>query len=329
MFCNKLFNRLNIIKKEFLQDGKYFSFELAFVRMLSTMLSLLRLNKLSNIFQNKKNEIVLNYINNNYGYVFNDTTSLKTKMDNESFNSKCIWVCWLDGIESAPDLVKRCLESIKEHANGYDVKIITKYNMHEYVELPEYLYDKFENKQIGNAHFSDILRICLLEKHGGLWLDSTIFCSKDIPKEYFEYDLFTCKDDRITPGCVSNNKWTTFCIGGKKNHVLFSALKNFFFEYWKYEECAVDYLFFDDAIYIAYSSLRKVKQDFDIIPFNNTQRDELIKYFNEPWEDSKVLELLKGETVFYKLGYREKQYLNEYDAYGNETVYKSFINRKF
>lgn len=50
---------------------------------------------------------------------------------------KIIWTCWLQGLGNAPILVKRCIESMRQYANGYKVEVIDLNNVSQFVLLPE------------------------------------------------------------------------------------------------------------------------------------------------------------------------------------------------
>lgn len=47
-------------------------------------------------------------------------------------------------------------------------------NWRDYVELPEYIIQRWDKKQISPAHFTDLLRLQLLIKYGGTWIDATV-----------------------------------------------------------------------------------------------------------------------------------------------------------
>ena len=85
-----------------------------------------------------------------------------------------IWICWLQGKENAPDIIKCCLNSVKENSRDFLVKIINESNLDSYVTLPDYIIRKWKQGIIPNALFSDLIRLELLIKYGGLWLDSTV-----------------------------------------------------------------------------------------------------------------------------------------------------------
>ena len=78
-----------------------------------------------------------------------------------------VWVCWFQGYESAPPLVKACINSMHRVMQEKEIIILTKTNYKQYIELPDYIEEKFEKGKIGMAHFSDLLRISLLAKWGG------------------------------------------------------------------------------------------------------------------------------------------------------------------
>lgn len=323
---SRVFRTIKRIVIDFSQDLKCYSLALAAFRTGETAFQSLRLKKLSRLFQTKKNDYVLQYLERRYGYVFKKNRNKDFDAERVEDTSKLpIWVCWLNGIEQAPLLVRKCVSSIKENAGTHPVHIVTWDNYKEFVTIPKYILEKVENGMMGAAHFSDILRVCLLAEHGGLWLDATIYCRKRIPEEYFNGVFFTCKSESSNIGCISKNRWTTFCLGGIKGCIVFCVLRDFFFRYWKEENQAIDYLFFDDAIEIARERIPEVNFLIENVPYNNADRDKLILRFSDPWKEGCLDDLFKGNTVLFKLGYREKIFLNELTRNGEPTVYAAFL----
>ncbi len=322
----RVFRFIKKIKTDFIQDVKCYSTKLALFRVGETIFQSLRLKKKARFFTCKKNSYVLAYLKKNYKFVFDkfkleESPSKYTKDD----STLPIWVCWLDGIENAPLLVQKCVRSIKKNAGLHPVHLITKENYMEYVTLPEYIIQKTKNGLIGAAHFTDVLRICLLDQYGGLWLDATIYCKEKIPEEYFNKSFFTCKSKFSDVGCVSNNQWTTFCLGGEKKCIIFQALREFFYQYWMKENQAIDYLFFDDAIEIARECVPEINYLISSVPYNNINRDHLILRFADPWQKGYLDDLFDSSTILFKLGYREKIFLNEFTSDGKPTVYSAFL----
>ncbi len=96
--------------------------------------------------------------------------------------NKVIWTYWND--KNMPDLVRRCLNSIKRQ--NKDCSVIT---LHE-EDVPDEVYKVFSPESVSQAkkrlndvsdhyhqHLSDILRIWLLKEFGGIWLDISTYCN--------------------------------------------------------------------------------------------------------------------------------------------------------
>ena len=82
-------------------------------------------------------------------------------------------MCWFQGWDSAPEIVQLCLESWKYHNPEWDIVLLDKGNIKQYVDLDKVLPKTFmENTPAG---YSDVLRIALLKEYGGVWADATCF----------------------------------------------------------------------------------------------------------------------------------------------------------
>lgn len=322
---SKIIRTLRNLLKNFYFDFRYFNIVIAIYRFNENVFHILHLKKISLIFLEKKNKRIIGYLKNNYGYIFNNYKTQSNTMIKNNMKSP-IWICWFDGVDNAPPLVQKCIESIKKNSGTHPVNMITWDNIDSYIEIPDYILEKVKNGIIQLPHFADILRVCLLGEYGGLWLDSTIYCKETIPERYFEYSFFTCKNVERNIRCVSKNQWTTFCLGGYKGNIFFYALKDFFYKYWEQENHAIDYLFFDDAIEIARSMLPMVDKMINNVPNNNIYRDRLISKFDQEWKEGCLDEIFNTDTVLFKLGYKEKRYLNNYTKDGRKTIYYAFLN---
>lgn len=89
-----------------------------------------------------------------------------------------------------PPLVYSCYTSILRNAGTHPVHLVTMENYQNYVEIPEYIIEKLEKGIITWATFSDIMRVSLLARWGGIWLDSTIYLMKPLPNLMYENSSF-------------------------------------------------------------------------------------------------------------------------------------------
>lgn len=118
-------------------------------------------------------------------YVYRHYVAGTTVSDNGSIGlpSSYIWQCWLQGEQQAPPVVKQCLESVRKYLRPDQRQvIITADNYAAYVSLPDYIIEKWQSGIITNTHFSDILRVNLLAKYGGYWIDATCLLLEPMPE---------------------------------------------------------------------------------------------------------------------------------------------------
>lgn len=94
--------------------------------------------------------------------------SSHVKNNLEDWQKLPVFVYWQQGIDKAPELIKATISRMKDQI-GENLHILTKDNYKYYVDIPEDI-----EKLSSIAHWSDYLRVALLEKYGGIWLDSTL-----------------------------------------------------------------------------------------------------------------------------------------------------------
>lgn len=78
-----------------------------------------------------------------------------------------IWIFW-DG-ETRPSVVDICIQQIKSLNPDYQVHILSLQNFHQFIDEPIEKY-----LSLGFPAFTDILRLKLLHKFGGIWMDASL-----------------------------------------------------------------------------------------------------------------------------------------------------------
>ena len=236
-------------------------------------------------------------------------------------NDKKIRVLWWQGIENAPKLIKKCVKSIEEYNCGYEVILLDKDNYKKYVELPDFIMKKVKKKKITLTHLSDIIRMGLLKKYWGIWVDATVFINSNIFKSFNDINLNSVsvdiKWDLIRRWEV---KWAPWLIWWKSNR-LFNFCYDFFIEYWKDYNYLIDYYLIDFVIFIAYKSFKDCEKDIDNISNKNHQIFTLCESFNDIYDEKKYNELM--QIPFSKLSRKSKN--KEVDENWNKTIYWKFV----
>lgn len=253
---------------------------------------------------NARDKYIMNYIEDSCRDVIEKYKNAEAQTDSSNQSDKKIWVFWWTGEESAPDIVKACVKSIRKNAGNHEVVFIDKDNYEKYVNLPAPIIEKHDLKQLSHAHFSDILRHTLLAKYGGVWIDSTVFVSKPLPEFLFESPFYTAKSVDLSAFYFSRSRWTGYFLCGETECPLFSFTRDMLIDYWEKNDFIIDYLLMDYVFDIACKTIPSVKAVMEKVPDNNLLRGKLMAQINEPYSKELFSELQNGDTFISKLSWR-------------------------
>ena len=125
-------------------------------------------------------------------YFQNKLEYFQLKPKKELLNQKIIWQYWGQGLEQEklPDLVKLCFASVDEYKADYQVIRLDEHTIREYLDLPDFVWEKKKNPQFKPAFFADLLRLALLDVYGGVWIDATILLTAPIEQKLLSQDFF-------------------------------------------------------------------------------------------------------------------------------------------
>lgn len=213
-------------------------------------------------------------------------------------NSQRVWVCWLQGMENAPELVKICYASMKHYIKDYEITVITSENYGDFVTLPDYIIDKWKRGIISNTHFSDILRLELLIEHGGLWLDSTTYLTGELPDYITESDFFMYRDGFFESELINAGNWL---IKSNTNNIILQETRELLLRYWKEHNYTQNYFIFQFFFRMVTDYY---KEEWSKVPYFNqinlhTFAMELYDSYSE-----KRFRQLKALTPIHKLTYK-------------------------
>jgi hypothetical protein len=211
-----------------------------------------------------------------------------------------IWICWFQGIDNAPALVKKCYESVKKYMPEKNIHVITSDNMFQYVDFPDYIIEKWHKGIISNTHLSDILRLELLIRYGGLWLDATVLLTGRIPEYIFRNNLFMYTRSNKSDLTMSYNNWLIFAH--KDNRILKTS-RDMMYEFWRREKKVREYF-----VWHLFMTMIKEKypDDFRDIPYVADELPEALARFCFEQKDEKFLKELSDMTPVHKLSNRLK-----------------------
>ena len=252
-----------------------------------------------------KDRCIVRYLKENYGSSLLKWQGVHTPPAAEGESESApIWSVWWQGEENAPEMVRLCFASVNRHRGAHPFTIVTKDNYREYIQLPEYIIEKVQSGVLRLTHLSDIIRVCLLYHHGGLWLDSTIFAANAIPKDIFRSEYYSIKTgfDRKCYA-VPQGRWSSFFQAARKGSPLCGAALDIQLKYWERQSSLIDYIFVDYAYELAYEELPECKRLLDSVPVNNCGVESLRPLLSSPW-NAETFKKLTADTRFFKLTWK-------------------------
>ena len=220
-------------------------------------------------------------------------------------NSKIIWTLWMQGYENAPELVKSTIDSIRKFAelNNFQFILLEENTIEKYIVFPKLIKEKMDLGVIDYTKISDILRVSLLAKYGGTWVDATIYMKEEFDSSLLLQNYYTIKTGGIedySPN-ISNNRWKGFFLSG--NSSLFSFTRDFFFEYYSRYDIAVDYLLIDYIFDMAYKYDEKIKNQMLELEKSNPDLFWLESHLGDKF-DQKVWDNITETTKVFKTTYK-------------------------
>lgn len=218
-----------------------------------------------------------------------------------------VWTAWLQGYDQAPPLVKACITSLRRYMPEYDVIVIDADNISQYIELPEWITEKYRRGIIPNALFSDLIRLELLIRHGGLWVDSSVLMTdpdlltnRKWLTDILEAPLFMFQYRH--PATHSYLGISNWCIGAQPNQWALVKLRNMLWAYWQEYDCVLDYYIFHRFFDLIVNAHPEV---LDLMPLRRSNfslrlRDRMAENYSSTWWTE-----LTAHVCLHKLNYRK------------------------
>ena len=214
----------------------------------------------------KLSDYVLDYVVSESG-IFK---SVEEKTENNLIGN-LVLIFWYTGYESAPPLIKKCIDRVKSLPD-IDFHLITRENIPEGLlsdfkikDMP--ILDALMNKMITIQQFSDILRHYLLSHFGGYWVDATIFViDQSFFCQFSSLPFYTIKysDSHF----FYDGLFSSFLVASGKNDYFLSLSYEIWKAYYKYFAKPFDYFLIDFIWYYLYRNNKKIKKEIDEVSVN-------------------------------------------------------------
>lgn len=210
-----------------------------------------------------------------------------------------VWICWLQGIENAPEIVQNCYASVKYWLGDKEIVVITSENMAEYVSFPDFIIEKYKKGIISNAHLSDLLRLELLIRYGGLWLDATTYLTGKLPSYVENNDFFVYRNGQFDMEMINMGNWLIY--SKKTNNKLLVETRVLLYKYWQKYNFTKNYFIFHMFFRMATDYYT---EEWNSVPYINQIDQHLLMQELEKDIDYARVEEIRNISSVHKLTYK-------------------------
>ena len=235
-----------------------------------------------------------------------------------------VWTLWWDGEESAPPCVKLALQSQKKYFSGpeFAYRVLDKENYAAYARIDQAVLARWQKGEMSLTHLSDVLRCELLRRHGGLWIDATVYMTGPLDRESLDRDFYTVHKTTYPENLLTMipaGRWACYLMRCRPGDPLMTFLTAAYGAYWRKYADVPDYYLLDELIDAAYRLVPDIRRMIDGVPVNNERIFDLYTMRNEAYTPKKVEPVLRANRL-HKLSYKD-QYLDCCPD-GRATVWK-------
>ena len=296
--------------------------KIAFWNLMTSFYSNQKLrNNLTFYFVERKHKAVLDYLRSN-------NTEIITKYKSFNMNSKKtdmrrVWILWWQGYDQAPELVKNCIASANKYFKDNKIVVISKDNYQDFISIDKVIIKKFESGMISHAQLSDIFRLNLLSQYGGIWADSTLMFTNEIP-DYVSNLFFTLNTGYDEKSYyVTKGRWTGFFMSSDFVHFpFFDFADEIIQNYWKRNNKLIDYFLIDYIIELAYEEFTWFKDIINAIPVSCSHIFSLVDHLSDIATDDNIGDICSSNNWVYKLNHR----ITPLERIGdNQTIYGKLV----
>jgi Capsular polysaccharide synthesis protein len=228
------------------------------------------------------------------------------------------WTLWWQGESSAPDLIRMCLESLRENLTGVELRVVTRENVRTYATISDNMIRRLDRGNITMTQFSDVVRTALLSRHGGIWLDATVMTLHPVPESVFDQPFYTRKTYPNQHYLnVSDRRWSAWLLGGTPRNATFAFMNDMFEEYWRLHQRPLHYFHVDYLLALAYEEdLCGLRTVVDGLDYNNARTYDLLGLLAQPFDFTAFRDVRESDTHFYKLNRRIS-----FEPAGSDSLY--------
>lgn len=181
-----------------------------------------------------------------------DILTMNVQLDVHKLH-RTIWILWFEGWANAPLLVRKCLASWQRHNPDWSIIQLDGVNLSQFVDLQAFLPGvNLREIKLSQAHLSDIVRVALLRKYGGLWVDATVMCHAPLSEWFLPHLVQLQTGLFFTSNEQSHLLLSTWFLYAAQGHCVLDILHVALERYWAIYPSVHSYFWMHDVLRLLY-----------------------------------------------------------------------------
>ncbi|MGO8801068.1 MAG: capsular polysaccharide synthesis protein [Roseiarcus sp.] len=175
---------------------------------------------------------------------------------------KVIWTLWLQGWGRAPAIVKACVQTWRKHNPGWEIRALNSEEVFHVLD-GDRLLSLVADKDLPPEALSDCVRVALLARYGGVWVDSTCYCLRPLDEWLYErlpngfFAFARPGGERLL------SSW--FLAAAANNHII-ERWRELALKYWNHRSVRDDYFWFHHLFAAGYGEGSQFRAIWDAVP---------------------------------------------------------------
>lgn len=206
-----------------------------------------------------------------------------------------VYTFWNSPLEQAPPLVRACIAQMR--ALHPTLQVLDGRTARELVEIPDAVAAVLEKDH--PAHFSDFVRVSVLDQHGGIWVDATCWAPNPLPRAVAPLLTAGALYPRWTRHQIGN--WFIAAVPGTP---LLRLQRLALAAWWTEEGGIPDYFLFHRIFEVLIDLVPEFHGQWHAVPVVSSAASHLLQLgMMQPWNPDAV-RLAARASIIQKLSYK-------------------------
>jgi hypothetical protein len=213
--------------------------------------------------------------------------------------SRTVWIYWDQGWDAMPPLARLSYDSWRKLNPGWDVRLLEQDSALALTGIPA----EIVRKRMKPSQLADLIRLELLTRRGGVWVDATTFCQVPLDRWLpaampFGFFAFTVTEQRTV---------ATWFLAAAQDNPIIRAWRDVAYAFWSCANSPTTYLMFYDFFSLALVRYPKAGRMWRYSSKLERTQENILRYeyLNRNLTSAFAAALENGFIPLHKFSFRE------------------------